>query len=349
MIRITFFALLILTAVISCVPKKQFLELQEKNNVCMRDRDSLKSVNESLTVKGTEMQSKIELMGKRIEKLTASLSDMQDSAAYYLKNFNQYRGLYTDLLSRQDAIVKGNEKEMKNLLVELNTTKNELLQQEDRLHELEQTLIMRKKNLDELKSELELRDQRLQTLDSTLKIQQKELEDRNAKLVELQSVLAAKDSAVMALKSKVTAALMGFENSDLTIHMKNGKLYVSLQEKLLFKFGSTEIDPKGINALKKLSQVLEQNTDINIMIEGHTDDVGDMFYNWELSTKRANAVVKIILKNSKIDPSRLTAAGRGQFLPVDPAKTDAARAKNRRTEIILTPKLDELFKILETN
>ena len=118
---------------------------------------------------------------------------------------------------------------------------------------------------------------------------------------------------------------------------------------MLFKFGSTEVDPKGVAALKKLAKVLDQNKDINILIEGHTDDVGDIKYNWDLSVKRATSIVKILTDNSKIDPKRLTAAGRGQFLPVDTGKTDAARRKNRRTEIILTPKLDELFQILESN
>ena len=148
---------------------------------------------------------------------------------------------------------------------------------------------------------------------------------------------------------------MGFENDGLSVSLKNGKVYVSLEEKLLFGTGSTIVSTSGVNALKKLGQVLERNTDINIMIEGHTDDVpyksdsGPITDNWDLSVKRATSVVRILLANSSINPKRLIASGRGEFMPIDPAKTTEARRKNRRTEIILTPKLDELFRILENN
>ncbi len=148
--------------------------------------------------------------------------------------------------------------------------------------------------------------------------------------------------------------MFGFEGKGLTITQKNGKVYVSMEENLLFASGSTIVEDKGIEALKKVAKVLEQNSEINILIEGHTDDVpmagkGDIKDNWDLSVMRATSIVKIITKNSSVDPRRLTAAGRGEYFPVDPAKTTEARKKNRRTEIILTPKLDELFKVLETN
>jgi chemotaxis protein MotB len=140
----------------------------------------------------------------------------------------------------------------------------------------------------------------------------------------------------------------------LTVEQKNGKVYVSLDEKLLFKSGKWEVDPNGQNALKKLAAVLEKNEDINVLIEGHTDDVpfggnGNIADNWDLSAKRATAIVKIILANSKVKPQRLMAAGRGEFMPIDPQKTTEARQKNRRTEIILSPKLDEVLKMLENN
>ena len=153
-----------------------------------------------------------------------------------------------------------------------------------------------------------------------------------------------------ALKSKVSEALSGFEGKGLTVTQKEGKVYVSLDEKLLFKSGKWDVDPKGQDALKKLAAVLENNQDVNITIEGHTDDLaysgnGNIQDNWDLSTKRATSIVKIILSNSKIDPVRLIASGRSCYLPVDDAKTAEARAKNRRTEIILTPKLDVLYEL----
>ena len=127
-----------------------------------------------------------------------------------------------------------------------------------------------------------------------------------------------------------------------------------MDESLLFSSGKTAVEPKGIEALKNVAKVLEQNADINILVEGHTDDVpmagkGEIKDNWDLSVIRATSVTKIILQNSKTDPKRITSAGRGEFFPLDPAKTPEARKKNRRTEIILTPKLDELLKVLESN
>jgi chemotaxis protein MotB len=135
--------------------------------------------------------------------------------------------------------------------------------------------------------------------------------------------------------------------------MKNGKVYVSLDEKLLFKSASWDIDANGRNALKKLAGVLEKNTDIQIMIEGHTDDVpynpgnGQLVDNWDLSLKRATTVVRVLLDGSSINPQRLTASGRSEYLPVDARKVADARQKNRRTEIILTPNLDELYRLID--
>jgi chemotaxis protein MotB len=179
-----------------------------------------------------------------------------------------------------------------------------------------------------------------------------EMSQRNARLAEVEQVLQEQESILVALRQKVSDALLGFENQGLTISRRNGKVYVSLDEKLLFKSGSTSVDPKGVSALKNLSKVLEQNPDINVMIEGHTDDVpvlaGSSYKdNWDLSVLRATTIVRILLESSTINPQRLTTAGRSQYQPVDAANTDDARQKNRRTEIILSPKLDELYKIID--
>ena len=177
------------------------------------------------------------------------------------------------------------------------------------------------------------------------------LAEKEARLSELQAILDQKDAEVKALKNKVANALKGFENMGLTIYEKNGKVYVSLDEKLLFASGSWDIDNRGKEALHELGKVLAGEANINVAIEGHTDNVpyrgsSNVKDNWDLSVMRATAVVKELLKNDKINPQRITASGRSEYLPVDPEDSREARAKNRRTEIILTPKLDELFQII---
>jgi chemotaxis protein MotB len=201
----------------------------------------------------------------------------------------------------------------------------------------------------------------LKLLEAKLIIQKKELDDlatqlkaREAKVNELEAMIKSKDQAANDLKKKLQDALLGFEGKGLTITQKNGKIYVSMDESLLFASGKTNVQPKGVEALKSVAKVLEQNADINVMVEGHTDDVpmngaGEIKDNWDLSVMRATSVTKIMLNSAKIDAKRITSAGRGEYFPLDPAKTPEARKKNRRTEIILTPKLDELLKVLGDN
>jgi len=197
------------------------------------------------------------------------------------------------------------------------------------------------------------RSAEIATLMSTLETRQKELEEKEARLEELQNILAQKDAEVKALKDKVANALKGFEDHGLTVYEKHGKVYVSLDEKLLFASGSWEIDNRGKEALRELGKILANEPNINVLIEGHTDNVpfrgsGNVKDNWDLSAMRATAVVKELLRNKEINPQRITAAGRSEYLPIDPDDTKEARARNRRTEIILTPKLDELFKIIDS-
>jgi chemotaxis protein MotB len=226
------------------------------------------------------------------------------------------------------------EKDNAKLSSDLQTTQAALLKKQDELNALAAQLAKQKQSLDSLSTQLAA---------------------RSARVSELENILKQKDQAAADLKKKLSDALGAFENKGLTITQKNGKIYVSMEENLLFASGKTDVQPKGVDALKSLAKVLDQNPDINIMVEGHTDDVpmkgsGDIKDNWDLSVMRATSVTKIILGASPgITPSRITAAGRGEFFPLDPAKTPEARKKNRRTEIILTPKLDELLKVLGNN
>ena len=237
-----------------------------------------------------------------------------------------------DLQNAQEDLIKGNVNETRKLLTELKIAQENLQKKEDLLRQLEQNLDAKKASLDEMSFELE---------------------KRNTRMTELEQILDAQKKIVQDLKNKVSDALLGFENKGLTVTMKNGKVYVSLDEKLLFKSASWEIDANGRNALKNLSGVLEKNPDIQITIEGHTDNVpfnpagGQLKDNWDLSVKRATTVVRVLLEGSNIDPKRLTASGRSQYMPVENNNTADSRQKNRRTEIILTPDLTELYKIID--
>jgi chemotaxis protein MotB len=180
------------------------------------------------------------------------------------------------------------------------------------------------------------------------------LNEREKKVRELENILAAKDKAVQQLKNSISNALLNFKENDLTINVKNGKVYVSLAEQLLFASGSTEVDAKGVTALQQLAKAIKDQRDIHIMVEGHTDNVPIsrksqyMQDNWDLSVMRATAITKILTK-AGVSPKQVTAAGKGEFSPLAANDSPQSKQKNRRTEIIITPNLDELFKILETN
>ena len=185
-----------------------------------------------------------------------------------------------------------------------------------------------------------------------LETSQMALTERSRRVNELEAMLRSREEAINAIRRKVTDALTGFDGKGLSISIKNGNVYVSMDDKLLFRSGSFEIDPNGARAVHDLATVLAQNPDINVMVEGHTDDVpyrpnGQLRDNLDLSAKRATTVVRLLLENKGIAPSRIIAAGRGESLPVASGKTSEARAKNRRTEIILTPKLDELMQLMQ--
>ena len=179
---------------------------------------------------------------------------------------------------------------------------------------------------------------------------QRNLIEREGKLAELQSLLKHKDSAANALKSQLTNALLGFETSDLTVEQRNGKVYVSMAEKLLFKSGSTTVDTKGVDALKKLAAVLRSNSDLTINVEGHTDNVpltgkGAIKDNWDLSVLRATSIIRILTDNGVV-PKQIIASGRGEYFPVSANSSSEGKAKNRRTEIVLSPRLEELMKVI---
>lgn len=326
-------AILMASVMFSCVPQRKLEEEQAKRKTCDTDLAALKIANQSCETKLTEATKSLADDIKIISGLQRDTAMSGSNYRTFLSKYDKLNQVNEQLLDKYNRLLSGNIADTKKLSSELQLTQDQLLKKQDELKQLEVQLTNQKKNLDALTAELTKRE---------------------ARVAELEGVLKKKDDAVNDLKKKLSDALFGFEGKGLTITQKNGKVYVSMEENLLFASGSTTVETKGVDALKKVAKVLEQNSEINILIEGHTDDVpmagkGDIKDNWDLSVMRATSIVKIITKNSAVDSRRLTAAGRGEYFPIDTAKTSEARKKNRRTEIILTPKLDELFKVLETN
>jgi chemotaxis protein MotB len=315
----------------SCVPASEFSQLTDKSSSLQNERDDLMAENEHLTVENREMMAKIDKVEEQQQKNIEDSIRIHKRVEELEKEMAQLDRKYADLESTHEALLRGNARETRRLLNELQSTQEDLTTKEQLLRELEANVAGQRQDVNRLQAELEA---------------------RNARLMEMEKMLYEKDRVLDDLRERVAEALMGFEGQGLTVTRKNGKVYVSLDEKLLFKSGSTVVDPNGVRALKQLAQVLARNHEISIMIEGHTDDVpfrkgSSIKDNWDLSVMRATSIVRILLDGSGIDPTRLTVAGRGEFLPVDGADTPEARRKNRRTEIILSPDFSEVFRILD--
>lgn len=322
-----------LFALASCVPQRLMEETKAKLDSCESELSALKKSNQENEAKIAEMKEKMTKEEKDLAGLQRDTAIMGSNLRLLQNKYDKLNLVNDQLLDKYNKMLLGSEKDNAKLSGQLQMTQEQLLKKEDELKALEAKLNKQQQDLDALAAQLK---------------------QREARVNELEDILRKKDQATADLKKKLSDALMGFEGKGLTITQKNGKVYVSMDESLLFESGKTAVQPKGVEALKNVAKVLEQNADINVLVEGHTDDVpmkgtGDIKDNWDLSVMRATSVTKIMLGSSKIDPKRITSAGRGEFFPIDPAKTPEARKKNRRTEIILTPKLDELLKVLENN
>lgn len=329
-----FLAVLPLIALMNaCVPARQFEDLQKKEKSCREENATLKNENQSLKTENTELKASGAEMQKNIVDLVKDTTEM-GTAYYRLTNlYSELTKSYDKLLANNERLLAGNTEETRKVIAELNRTKEDLQKREDQ---------MRKDSI-----ALNDREQKLAELKEGLK-------EKQARVDELEAILRTTDSTVTSLKKAVTDALLGYQNNGLTVYEKNGRVYVSMEERLLFASGSTIVEKNGEKALKDLAKVLSENKDINVNVEGHTDNVpisgtlpSGAKDNWELSVLRATSVVQIILKNATLDPTRITASGKGPYMPIDPANTVDARKKNRRTEIILSPKLDDLMKVLD--
>ncbi|MDG4716015.1 OmpA family protein [Winogradskyella marincola] len=313
--KLSLIAILLITMT-SCVSKKIYTELEDKYA-------NLKKDNRALS-------DEVEALSADRNKLTNDLNSLQAAYDEAVKERDQLRSDYAATKTNLDNLKASYDALEKNSSAEIakNSQKNR-----------------------ELLAQLEAKEQALAAENERLEKLKKELESRSQRVAELESVIAAKDANMRALKDAISKALTNFEGKGLTVEQRDGKVYVSMENKLLFESGSWYVGAQGKQAVKQLGNVLAENPEIAILIEGHTDNVpykgnAQLSGNWDLSTKRATAIVNILRENNAINPENLTAAGRGEFVPVASNDSAEGRAKNRRIEVILTPKLDEISKLL---
>lgn len=309
-------AILLIT---SCVPIKKYNELLAKEQSCSEELEKYK--NSSLDCEG------------KLKDSEASLSIAKEKMAQLVKDTSALGLKLRDLTAQKTKLTA--DKDLLNAELEKLRDKG-----------AKQTATLQAE-LDAKNLELQRKEDELLLLEAELKKKEELLAEREQRVNELEELLKRKDEAAQLLKAKIASALKGFENQGLTVVEKDGKIYVSMEAKLLFASGSTAVEANGKKALIELAKVLELEKEIEIIVEGHTDtdklvSSAHPKSNWELSVLRATAVVDILISNSKVNPAQLMAAGRSEFHPVD--ATD--KAKNRRIEIILSPNLNELYELI---
>lgn len=306
----------------SCVTQAKYNEVVDSEaRLYEQAKECDKNLNKA-NAKIADLEAQVAKLNQEKEIIEEDTTRLSKELQRVVEDCNKMQEQNANLLEK----LKGasTKKEIQNMLEEIQTLQSELIQREDALFKAERAL----------------------------KEKQAELEDRNAKITELTKLLEERDQYLNSLKDKVMKALAPFEADGLKVSEKGGKVYVSMDEKLLFQSGRWVVDNKGANAIRELSKVLATTKDVDIVVEGHTDNVpfsgnGNIVDNWDLSVKRATSIVRILLENKDIDPAKVSASGRSEYCPIDTADTKEARKANRRIEIILTPNLDELLKIFE--
>lgn len=310
---------LILVFVTSCVSPKIYKELETKYANLKQANRKLSDENEDLLYEKNKTENELKTLKTEYAEVLAQRNKLQSDFDTTKANLAALKSSYDALEKNSSASIAANSEKNRELLAQLEAKEQALAAENQRLENLK-----------------------------------KQLQDRSTRVAELEKVIADKDAAMTSLKDAISRALTDFEGKGLTIEQRDGKVYVSMENKLLFSSGSWAVGLEGRKAVQQLGAVLANNPDIAILIEGHTDNVpfqgnGQILDNWDLSTKRATAIVTILRENAAINAENLTAAGRGQFAPIATNETPEGRAKNRRIEVILTPKLDELSKLLKVN
>ena len=321
-------AVIVAVGFVGCVPQRKFAEVKSAKDVADTENTELQKQLDNVSASAKEQ-------GTTIETLKKSVNKLNEDTTLYGKEYRRLRVMYdkvndlnNELLSKNERLYNNSLEENKKLLRELELAREALQAKEDSLYKLEKSV--KEKQAALLKA-------------------QKDLFEREVKIKELDSLLQAQRSASELLRAKLEAALMNYKNKGITVREENGKVYVSMEAQLLFPSGKTDINPDGKSAIIQLAKIIQDEKELNIIVEGHTDSdkisSGGSIPkdNWELSVLRSTEVIKLITQNSSIAPAQLAASGRSEYHPLDAGD----KARNRRIEIILEPNLKELYKIIK--
>ena len=318
MIRKIALACVVLSLTTSCVSKKIYQDLENKYADLKKEHNALSDENGLLKTDKNQLELDKNNLQTELDKTKAERDKLAADYAATKKNLDNLKASYAALEKDSNDALEANINKNRQLLAELEAKQKALAAEQDRLNKLK-----------------------------------KDLEASSTRLAELEKMMADKEALMNKLKETLSKSLKAFEGKGLTVENRNGKVYVSMENKLLFESGSWTVGTEGKKAVKLVGDVLGQNPDISVLIEGHTDNDkitgtigGGVENNWDLSTKRATAIVNILSANAKVKKENLTAAGRGEYAPLMSNETAEGKAKNRRIEIILTPKLDEISKML---
>lgn len=319
-IGIVFVSLLMLASFTTgCVTSQQYESIQGQLDEAEQENSELRLARQDAQIQSRELEGQVERLQGENEALADEASALSTEALRLREEVERLTELNDALTNQSSGHLSDIAEENRQLLEDVMKIREELQRREDRLNRLE-------RDLNKKSEELEARSQRVQ---------------------ELESLLEARERAAEALRARLAEALLGFQGKGLNVEQRNGKVYVSMEAQLLFPSGSATVDPRGREALQGLASVIAEQTDLEIVVEGHTDtdqvrSTSIPRDNWELSVLRATAVVNIMLENPGVDASMLAASGRSEFHPVDPAD----KSKNRRIEVILAPNLDSLFELI---
>ncbi len=309
----------------SCVTRNKYDRLVQDQQ---RTEMALRECTEARTLAETDLNEATARLNEQAESLNKLRNDTSEVGMAYRRT----RSMYNELNDTYEKLLRNHDRLLSNTTAQASQLSQDLRDREAALLEAEKKMQASRRQVDSLSAGLQSREERVK---------------------ELERLMAEKDAKVNALQQQVQRALLGFKEEDLSVEIRNGRVYVSLSEKLLFKSGSFNVDPAGRDALKRIAPVLREQSDITIKVEGHTDDVplsssARMADNWDLSVLRATSIVRA-LNQEGVPGVRLEAAGRGEYQPVVAEKTPTARQKNRRTEIILEPNLSDLYRLIDND